>query len=380
MESMIKYFDQIKADEELKAKTKAYIRDRIDSETGKQGRNPYLGKARRYTLRKLSLAALPIAAFAILVIGGYSFYNTPVNYISLDINPSVELGLNKFDKVVKAEGINKDGEILLKENSIKNMSAEEAIEKLALEAKEKGYIQADGSTVIAVTALSKQDEEAVQLRNQMGEILRTMIQQGALNAVVYTDSSNMQLRAEAKELGLSPGKYKMILLLQSLDPGIDIEQYRNARITDILVTANELLLQKGAADSGRYEWNYEMIKEAAGQVQETNSDVINEQNTGPERDQYQIENQIQDINTNKTPTEQEQEQNQTQSTSSSALEQEPAVNQNQDGSDTGQGDEAQGQPQIQEVDSTDNGQEQGQNSNQSSGEQGGNKDNSKSPK
>ncbi len=354
MESMINYFDQIKADEELKVKTKAYIRDRIDSEIDKKAGAPCLERARVHTMKKLSLAALPVAACAILAIGGYAFYNTPVNYISLDINPSVELGLNKFDKVVKAEGINKDGEILLKENNIKNMSAEEAIEKLALGAKEKGYIQADGSTVIAVTALSEQDEEAVLLSNQMGEILRSMIQLGDLNAVVYTDSSNLQVRAEARELGLSPGKYKMILLLQSLDSGIDMEQYRNARIKDILVTVNELLLKNAAEDSGRYEWNYEMIKEAAGQVQETNGDVIREQNT-----------------------EQEQEQNQNQSTSSSAIEQEQVVNQN---SDTGQDDETQAKPQNQEMDSTDSGQEQGQNSNQSSEEQGGNKDNSKNPK
>lgn len=375
MESMINYFDQIKADEELKAKTKAYIRDRIDSEIDKKAGVPNLERARVRTMKKLSLAALPVAACAILAIGGYSFYNTPVNYISLDINPSVELGLNKFDKVVKAEGINKDGEILLKENSIKNMSAEEAIEKLALEAKEKGYIQADGSTVIAVTALSEQDEEAVQLRNQMGETLRTMIQQGDFNAVVYTDSSSLQLRAEARELGLSPGKYKMILLLQSIDPGIGMEQYRNARITDILVTANELLQQNGAAGSGRYEWNYEMIKEAAEQVQETNGGVIREQDT--EQDQYRIENQRQDMKPNQNPTNQEQEQNQNQSASSSAIEQEQEVNQNVD---TGQGNETQEQPQNQEVDSTDSGPEQGQNSNQSSEEQGGNKDNSKNPK
>jgi hypothetical protein len=44
-----------------------------------------------------------------LAVGGYAFYNTPINYVSFDVNPSVELGLNFFDKVVSCEACNEEG-------------------------------------------------------------------------------------------------------------------------------------------------------------------------------------------------------------------------------------------------------------------------------
>jgi hypothetical protein len=180
------------------------------------------------------------------------YYKTPVNYVSLDINPRVELGLNRFDLVVEAEGINADGNSLLNGIKIMNMSADTAIETIFLKAEEKGYIRDDGSTVIAVTALSKQDDEAAKIRVQADKTLRVMISKGTLNAIVYTDSADLLLRTEAREFGLSPGKYKLILLLQSLDSDIEIDQYRNTRITDILAKANELLQQNDNKGSGQY--------------------------------------------------------------------------------------------------------------------------------
>ena len=36
-------------------------------------------------------------------IGSYMVYSKPIDYISIDINPSVELGVNAFNKVVSAK-------------------------------------------------------------------------------------------------------------------------------------------------------------------------------------------------------------------------------------------------------------------------------------
>ncbi|MBR0598492.1 hypothetical protein [Sinanaerobacter chloroacetimidivorans] len=401
MERIIRYFDQIKADEELKEKTKSYIRERIAAENEKNDSltsNPYSSKKRKYTLRRWSLAALSIAACLIIMIGGYAYYKTPINYISLDINPSVELGLNRFGRVIETEAINADGNSLLNGTKILNMSADDAIEELSLKAEEKGYIRDDGSTVIAVTALSKQYNEAAKIRDQADKTLRTMISKGTLNAIVYTDSADLLLRTEARGFGLSPGKYKLILLLQSLDSGVEIDQYRNTRITDILVKANELLQQNDNTGSGRYEWNYEMIKEAAEQIWGINGNIIREQNTeqnqnrssspsAVEQDQEQNQNQngyirqpnAIDQNNGSVNIEQEpganQDQSQNQATSSSGVGQEQTYNQNQM---TSQPTEGQGQSNQQDVNSG-SGQEKTTSSGQSSGETGGNQDNKQKP-
>lgn len=403
MERIIRYFDQMKADEELKEKTKSYIRERIAAENENNDKltsSPYSAKERKHTLKRLSLTALPIAACMIVMIGGYAYYRTPINYISFDINPSVELGLNRFDRVIEAEAINADGNNLLNGAKILNMSTGDAIEELSLKAEEKGYVRDDGSTVIAVTTLSKQHDEAAKIRDQADKTLRTMISKRTLNAIVYTDSADLLLRTEAREIGLSPGKYKLILLLQSLDSGIEIDQYRNTRITDILVKANELLQQNDNTGSGRYEWNYEMIKEVAEQVLEVNGNIIREKNTeqnqnrntstsAVEQDQEQNQQQNQngyikqtnviDQNNSSVNTEQEpglnQDQSQNQSTSSSGVGQEQTDNQNQL---TGQPAEGQGQSNQPDANSG-SGQESTTSSGQPSGETGGDQNNKQKP-
>lgn len=302
MEKMIKYFDQIKADEYLKERTKAYIRAiAADSETKVNMPDSRCSVIkRRFLLKRLSFSALSVAFGMIILIGGYSYYKTPVNYVSLDINPSVSLGLNHFNRVVEADGINTDGDDILNGTKIMNTSVDSAIKKLALHAKEMKYIDEDGSTVIAITAISDQDETAVKIRGQISDTLQSMVSDGTLNAVIYTDSADLQLRSEAQKFGLSPGKYKLLLLLESLDAEIEIVQYHSAAITDIIMRANELLLQSSNAGSGRYDWNSDMIRTAAEQVLKHSGDTLNdpgieqEQNQNPESRQNQNQNQSQE--------------------------------------------------------------------------------------
>jgi len=96
--------DKIKAGQALKEKTKKYLRNSLYDVP--------LDKYQKATfkMRKALLAsACSIAVVGLLAYGGFAVYKTPVNYVSIDINPSVELGLNLFDRVVSVEGMKEDG-------------------------------------------------------------------------------------------------------------------------------------------------------------------------------------------------------------------------------------------------------------------------------
>lgn len=43
--------------------------------------------------------------------GGYTVYSRPVSYISIDVNPSIELAVNRFDRVVSAKATTQTGRI-----------------------------------------------------------------------------------------------------------------------------------------------------------------------------------------------------------------------------------------------------------------------------
>lgn len=313
MDYFIKFMDEIKAEEELKENTKAFIKTALVKETQqKTNENSKVSSLKRgFAMKKLLIAASTVVACAILGVGGYIYYNTPVNYVSLDINPSVELGINAFNSVVSVDGCNDDGELLIKESKLSNLSLEEAIATLVNEADEQGFIAEDGSTVIAVTAESDNEETATELQSKSEEGVNLTLSTKNMAAIVYADCSNLQLRTKAREMGISPGKYKLIEVLQLLDPSITVERYKNAKITDIITKAGELMASVPNSEEklGGYGKNTEMILEAAKEVQAARVNTEGEQNINNEQEQ----NQNQGI----SGPEQEQNQNQEQSPSTS---------------------------------------------------------------
>jgi hypothetical protein len=335
MKDFIKYMDQVKAEEELKEKTKAFIKkvsaDNTLQNTVTNRNKPFRKKS--FVLKKLLVAASSIAACAIMAVSGYAYYNNPVSYVSFDINPSVELGLNAFDRIVRAEGINPEGQALLLENKLYNTPVDHALEVLVQEAAEQGYFAEDGTTVIALTALADKEEKAVLLQDRSRDKVQQVIRDSDMECIVYADCSNLQLRTQAGELGLSPGKYRLIAILQALDPGITVEQYRNTRVTEIIEKINELLEQAGTerGQLGVYERNRAQITAAAQQIQERNTNLRQGQNMNREQ------NEVQNQNLNPSDGEQQpkqlqnQEQNQFQEQSQNLnQEQEQSQEQNQE--------------------------------------------------
>ena len=110
-------FDALHADEGMKkAALDAYHRE-ADRREGRAH-----GRAFRPVLAALCTLVLLTGAL------GVTAYAVPVSYISLDSEPSVQLSLNRFDRVVGATALNAEGEALLKELSLNGLYYTEAME------------------------------------------------------------------------------------------------------------------------------------------------------------------------------------------------------------------------------------------------------------
>ena len=232
------YLDGIKAGSELKEKTKKFVIDALSNPMQRAEKQPSRGNIKK---RRLAAAFVAFGACMTVAISGYAYYNYPTDYISLDINPSVELGINAFDRVISVEGVNQDGTALVLDYEFKNLSVEDAVCTLVQQAAEQNYIAENGSTVIAVTAQSQKTERAEMLQNQGENGVNLALREENKSAVLYKDCSDLSLRSEAKELGVSPGKLKIIKTVQQMDPTITAEQLKDATITDILIKADELI-------------------------------------------------------------------------------------------------------------------------------------------
>jgi len=126
-----------------------------------------------------------------LIFGVYAFSNSAKaenTYVTLEINPSVELIVTPSDKVIYANLLNDDGETLLVELDLVGMKLDDATNAIIETAIELDFIDATNSeTVVTVSALSKDIK--------MGEIMRNRVKEnvnGALNR------NNVRGRAEDK--------------------------------------------------------------------------------------------------------------------------------------------------------------------------------------
>ena len=203
------------------------------------------------SVSKVAIAAAVV--FCVVGLGGlgaYAYYQTPSTYVSFDINPSVELGVNAFDVVVSVDAVNEDGEALIEGQDLLGKDSEEAIENLVDSAIDKEYIQDDGSSVISVVVESDNEEKATEKSDVYEEHVNKAVMRRLKEAIVYKDCSDLGLRTEAKDLGISPGKLKHIKMLQVLDPTITVEDYKDAKISEIMVKARELIRNNPLPETG----------------------------------------------------------------------------------------------------------------------------------
>ena len=119
-----------------------------------------LMKSSKYTGRKLisSIAAVAAALFMLVGVGAW-VYDSPVYYVSVDINPSMTMEVNLFERVIGTEFVNKDAKALFDSLDMKNRPVEEVIAEIVALLAADGYLDEDGNLMIAAAAKDEQKAE-----------------------------------------------------------------------------------------------------------------------------------------------------------------------------------------------------------------------------
>ena len=184
---------------------------------------------------------LPVLiALALILIGstGVYAYQKPSSFISLDINPSIELGVNIFDVVVSAEAYNDDGEKVLENLDVKGDSVEEAVNEILDSAITDGYVEEDGTSVISITTETDDEELAEELKEAAEEGVENALEENETEAEIEKDNVALERRDEARELGITPGKLNLIQKLQVVNPDVKIEDFKEASVKEIMAATH----------------------------------------------------------------------------------------------------------------------------------------------
>ena len=171
------------------------------------------------------LVLLPLAVGRVLASG------LPMAYVTLDINPSLEFGVNRWERVVACRALNPEGEQVLSGLKWRGRPVDDVVSDAGVQAASLGFLDSGPAEVIvaAVPALDKGllspglEKRLERLRQGLGERMAAASGgQGPSSLTVETVlGDSVSLRQQAETLGLSVGKY--IVLLEAQEDGLDID-------------------------------------------------------------------------------------------------------------------------------------------------------------
>ncbi|HIW76236.1 MULTISPECIES: anti-sigma-I factor RsgI family protein [Gordonibacter] len=163
-------------------------------------------------------AAVALAAcLAVAAVGffGSRLYFEEVAHVGIDVNPSLELGMNRFDIVVSAHALNKDGEALLAAAPVVGKRYPDAMDALTSSEAFAPYL--NNTTYIEISVTSDDESRAAQLQTQSDVCLRSLPCESSCHTL------DEQTRHEAHAAGMGGGRYKAALRLMELDSTVTLE-------------------------------------------------------------------------------------------------------------------------------------------------------------
>lgn len=175
--------------------------------------------------RKLPIAIAACLVAAVLGIGGGAAYATETAVVAIEVNPSLELGINCFDTVVAARALNDDGQALLDEVGVVGSSYEDAIAAIT----QASTVQNATSSgdIIDISIVCERDGQAASLTTASDNAI------AATNAAGSCHRATVDEREQATAAGMSVGRYELACELVELDPDTTVEDCSDLTMREI---------------------------------------------------------------------------------------------------------------------------------------------------
>ena len=163
-----------------------------------------INKNKRRNMKYVKVLGTIAAVFAIVLglIGyfKYSKSNQIESIVALDINPSVEISLNNFDRVVEAKALNSDGEKVLKGMDLKNVDMDVAINAIVGSLLKNGYISEVANSVL-VSVKNDDEVKASEIEEKIIDEVEKILKASKIDAAIlsqmYDDSDN-EIKPDSK--------------------------------------------------------------------------------------------------------------------------------------------------------------------------------------
>ncbi len=162
----------------------------------------------------------PLAAAACLALvlvgggGGYYYYsanNAVASLVSLDVNPSIQLEVNKNEKVLSATPMNDDGAEILDGMDLKGTQADVAMYAIIGSLLQHGYVDELANSIL-ITVEDNDQARGEKLQQELTAQADAALANAQVNGAVLAQTlqNSEELSQKAQEYGISTGKAALI--------------------------------------------------------------------------------------------------------------------------------------------------------------------------
>ena len=171
--------------------------------------------------KKISLLLVGVLGLSALVACGKKDSTTEAEattYVSLRINPEIELLADEDRNVITANAINEDGEVVLSTIDLEGKSIEEAGEIFTETANELGYFTPDGEKdTVYVEVQSTIDGEEADLEEKLDKTIRDYFNNNGINGKVSPETLD-KYADKAENWNISVGHTKLVMRVLDSHP------------------------------------------------------------------------------------------------------------------------------------------------------------------
>ena len=160
------------------------------------------------------------------------------HFVYVDINPSIELQFNRFDRLRTATPLNDDGGVLLGNIDLRGAS-DKIIVDIINEAIEQGFLVAvDGKPGVLITVVAAGGS----LPDAQISAINLALERNGMDGFTVVGTGSMVLKGRAEVLGVSPGRLQLAEAAEQASGGLtpleDLLGKRIEELFDVIEDAN----------------------------------------------------------------------------------------------------------------------------------------------
>jgi hypothetical protein len=211
----------------------------------------------------------------VLLVAGLQWVNTSASYVAVDINPSIILTTNPWEKVVEVEALNEDAETLLVNLELIGLQVDEAVELIIAEATEMGYIDLLAEGEVAMVTAYNRDKVDEKLSEKIRDRVQDRLEKREMAVNVVGHEAVAEQKELANELGVTLGKVLFVQKMMEKYPELGGDELYTMSIKDIMIKIKDL--RGNGPDKEALEEKKALLKlRAENTIQERAQEMVQE--------------------------------------------------------------------------------------------------------